>query len=123
MIPVRALRERITLTLRTFPGGGSGSGSGDGGTDRYGNPIAVESQVANVPAAMQPMKLGTEVMDEGDRRENRYRLITGPDVNLDGLAAVTWRGREFEVHGEPQLFTDRNGPHHFEVVVLEVQGA
>lgn len=120
MIPLRALRETITIYRRTYPGG---SGSGEGGTDRYGNPIAEEDDGTEAPAAVQPFRLQNEELGGRDMTETRYKVLVAPDVLVDAVARVVWHGQSYEVHGEPVLFSTASGPHHYELILRLIEGA
>lgn len=117
MIPIRALRETITIFIRTYPGG---SGSGD--VDRYNYPTQKESPGIDIPAWVEKFRLAAENLNEQDRRENRVRVMVAADAPLDGLSRFEWQGSSYEVLGEPTLFTNASGPHHLELVGRQVLG-
>jgi head-tail adaptor len=93
----------------------------ESGADRYGDPELTEDAGTRLPAAVQPVQ-----EKENDAAQTRltsiYRVTVDPAAELDGLSRVEWRSRSFEVLGEPALFTYRNGAHHQEFLMREVQG-
>lgn len=116
MIRMAALRERITLVRRADTGGA---------VSDYGDPIMEELPPVEVPAAVQPLQASEDEIAASQvgqsLRTQRYHVLVAPDAPVDGLARVEWRGRQFEVIGEPLVFPT-NGPHHIEFDMTEVLG-
>ena len=117
-IRVSALREEIDIFLRVASG-----------TDEFNNTIYADSAPTTVPAAVVPVGAAggvgsSDEIDVGDRdtRISRYMVTVAPDVVLNGLARVEWRGRSFEVVGEPREFVTNGSSHHFEFTIREVLG-
>lgn len=112
-----ALREEITLFTRVAAG-----------TDDYNNTIYVDSPGVAVQAAVAPIGaaggVGSSEEIEGDRdtRISRYLMMVLSSVDLTGLDRVEWRGRSFEVVGEPREFVLRGTAHHKEFTAREVLG-
>lgn len=111
MIRAAALRETITVY----------TAAQTGAEDRYGNASLVEGTGVDVPAMVTPIN-ETEQEINADTRVSRYRVLANPDTEIDALSRVVWRGRSFQVIGEPQSFVARRGVHHFEFDMREVQG-
>lgn len=114
------LIDIITIYTVTYP-----AGSGDE-TDRYGNPLRVEAEGVVVAAAVAPHGregLEKETLAGQDRRTSQFRVIVGPDTQVDGLARVEWRGRSYEVLGEVEPIMYRNGLHHYQFHMQSVEGA
>lgn len=113
-----ALRETVTLFSRTETGA----------ADRYGTPTMVESAGMATAAAVQPVGgaggVGATIELEQDRdtRISRYIITVLPDAPVNALSRVVWRGRSFEVIGEPREFSTSGNIHHYEVTIQEILG-
>lgn len=92
--------------------------------DEYGNPVPrLDYQRGTrrpAPALMQP--LTSQEQDEPGRHTvaSRWRLFTFAEI--PPRARVEWRGRVYEIEGEPQVWTPRPGHRHVEAV-LKVVGS
>jgi hypothetical protein len=112
-----ALREEITVFTRVASG-----------TDEYNNTIFADSPGVTVRAAVAPIGaaggIGSSEEIEGDRdtRLSRYLMMVQPETDLTGLDRVEWRGRSFEIHGEPREFTVFGNLHHKEFTAREILG-
>lgn len=117
MIRRASLRERVTVYARTE------DESSGAETTRYGDPVLVEGDGVVTEAAVQPLQ-ATEDEVGRDTRIQRYRVIVAPDAPVDGISRLTWRGRTFEVLGEPLAFSGLRDEevHHLEFDVREVLG-
>lgn len=121
MIRRAALRETVTVFVTS-------EAEDEPLTDRYGNPLVVEDDGTDVPAAVQPTSRTTggdaELEIDRDTRIGHYTVLVPPDTNLDGLSEVEWRGLRYTVVGEPQVFTARGGSeaHHLEFRIRRIEG-
>lgn len=89
------------------------------GDDRRDWPNAVESEGLR---AWVQQRSAAEVIEPA-RDEDRSSWLMFSPVN-DWLTAdrVVWRGRTFEIDGEPNVLETRRGFHHVEAVLLLVAG-
>lgn len=112
----QSLKETITLY----------TAAQTGTEDRYGNAALEESVGLEVPAMVTPSDMRTQGQPEveviAETRVSFYNVIVLADVTIDALARVEWRGRSFQVVGEPKRFVGRRGLHHSEFSMREVLG-
>lgn len=81
--------------------------SGDTQYDDYGNVLYVETTQTVVGCPVWP-NTATEVTQSVDRTNTRVTAMLPPDVLVDAVDAVRWRGKEWEIEGEAEYY--RN-PH------------
>lgn len=87
-----------------------------------------DSPGTTVPAAVAPIGAAggvgssEEIEADRDTRISRYLITVAPEVSLNGLARAVWRGRSFEIMGEPREFVTRGSLHHKEFTAREVLG-
>lgn len=97
----------------------------EGAPDRYGNPTPGEGPPVTVRGAVQPIgALDSTTEDErsGDTRTSRYRVYAPADAPVDGLARVEWRGRSFDVVGEPEVHAVGGRVRHLRFDMREILG-
>lgn len=112
-----SLRETITVYLRA-----------PSGTDRYNDEVMVDGTGTDIPAAVMPVgaaggvgaSMELEILR--DTRISRYVFTVLADANLNALARVVWRGRSFEVIGEPRALQANGSVHHYEFIGEERLG-
>lgn len=114
MIRMASLRETITIFVR------SAGEAAD--ADRYGDVADEESEGTDVAAAVSPVAGGQELEQNRDTRISRYVVLVAPEATVDGLARVEWKGRSFDVIGEPRIYTLHGATHHYEFTMEEVLG-
>lgn len=108
---VSSLRDSVIITPRTEVGA----------PDVYGNPTMVDGAPVTAKAIVTPSSTN-EIEDGRDTRIQSYEFIVAATVSINALSKVTWRGRTFEVQGEPSLFTSRGLPHHYQFEGVEELG-
>lgn len=113
MIRRSALRETVELITAL---------DSESGLTDYGDAILETVSEGDFPAAVQPSS-AIENQDGRDVRVQRYIVTLDPTAPVDGLSTIIWRGRTLTVTGEPLLFTNRHGAHHWEFETKEVEGA
>lgn len=105
----RRLKSTCTLTLVTL----SEEPNEDGEQE------TTETTVEDVPTKVDQKhtREGGVSEDPAKQEVERERCLFffNPDVNIDALAKITWRGRVFEVDGMPSLCEKNGEIHHLEV--------
>ncbi len=87
--------------------------------DEHGDMIALVTTFANVPCDMSPIDSVEQHVDNAVT--SRYRIVVGRNV-LTASSRVLWRGKYFEVEGEPSMHTVRGRVVHWEAVVKKYGG-
>lgn len=92
------------------------------GTDDRGNDVFEETEREVVGVNMQPVS-STELVDGRDQVVTRMRLAGPGDLGLTPYSRITYRGRTYEIEGEPGVHGSFGGLlDHTEVMLMEVTG-
>lgn len=90
-------------------------------TDSDGNPVKVPApDPIQVQCRVQPVS-STDVVAAGQQTVARYRVITR-DAPLGPWARVRWRGRDWDVEGEPLWSNGSPRTRHVKAI-LKARGA
>ncbi|MGI8310671.1 hypothetical protein [Saccharopolyspora hattusasensis] len=92
--------------------------------DAYSNPVSQldyrRGSRRAVLALMQPMPSHDAAEPGRKAVVSRWRLFTFADIPPQ--ARVEWRGRVFDIEGEPQVWEPRRGRRHVEAFLRVVEG-
>lgn len=69
--------------------------------DDYGNPTYEDSSETVAGVAIWP-ESATEVLQAVDRTNTVYVALFPTSVSIDAIDHLTWRGKDYEVQGEPE---------------------
>lgn len=83
--------EAITLNRR----------EATGEYDEYGNVIYADTADPVTGAAIWP-ESATETNQNVERTNSVYVVLLPVSVNVDAIDSITWRGKAYEVQGEPE---------------------
>jgi len=90
-------------------------------TDSDGNPIkGPAADPVEIQARVQPVS-STDVIAAGQQTVARYRLITR-DAPLGPWVRVRWRGRDWDIDGEPLWSNGSPRTRHVQAI-LQARGA
>ena len=119
--------ERVKVYRATFVEDDPGSPGTDESVDELGNPVPTPDPQApedttEVRASVRPVGATEEELGRSTRI-NHYHVYLPPEVELDGLSRLEWRGKLHQVVGDPEEVHGPGGRrHHQKVLVREVAG-
>lgn len=71
------------------------------GYDTYGNVVYTDSATTITGVPIWP-RSAHEVVQEVDRTNTVYVAAFPADVDIDAIDFLTWRGKDYEIEGEPE---------------------
>lgn len=89
--------------------------------DEYGALIMQAHDELVSGVAIWPQS-SSEALQGEDRTRGAYLLALPPEIAVDGIDRIVWRGLEYEIDGEPEQFTSPftgNGLQQLTIVRVE----
>lgn len=71
--------------------------------DDYGNVIYKDVSQTLAGVAIWP-ESASEQTQNVERTNNVYRAMFPVEVSIDAVDHITWRGKDYEVHGDPERY-------------------
>jgi hypothetical protein len=92
-------------------------------TDRHGDPIGPPAQTPITGCYVQPRGVSDEDNDLRTTTVTGWLVFVPPGADIRPGDRVRWHGDDYEVEGDPAVWSPPVGPeHHLEVVLKRVKG-
>lgn len=86
-------------------------------TDAYGVLVMESHDEIITGAAIWPNS-STEVLQGQDRTRIAYQVLLPATVAVDAVDRIVWRGREYDVEGEPERYQSPLTPRQLQVLLM-----
>lgn len=92
-----------------------------GGRDGWGDVQTGDTTTSVAGCFWQPVSTD-EQLNAADTVTVVARVFMPPTADVRATDRIGFEGRQYAIHGRPELHHTPAGPHHYEVSLLDVEG-